>query len=80
MLWTMGDSLLGVDSYSLYTPCFLRIGSTKVRAQMKDRSDLFFAASRDWNERVSNEFWNRVFFVFSSLELGIAVRKLSEKN
>ncbi len=32
MLWTMGDSLLGVYSYSQYTPCFLRIGSTKVRA------------------------------------------------
>ncbi len=43
--------------------------------QMEDRIDLFFAARRVSSERVSNEFWNRVFFVFSSLELGIAVNK-----
>jgi hypothetical protein len=28
-----GDSLPGVDSYSWYTPCFLPIGSNKVRPQ-----------------------------------------------
>ncbi len=30
IIWAMGDSLPGVDSYSYYTPCFLPNGSIKV--------------------------------------------------